>query len=178
MNGMNAEELNPNISTMIHTQTQNGVTAFYTKKSPLSNFFRCEFVCHGKRFHSSEQCYQYSKALFFNDVKTASQILESGSPFKCLLLGRQVQNFDKNVWRSGVAIQCMRIALRAKFEKNFHLQKVLNETGDSLICEASKNDRYWGVGYTFSEPNLFQPKCWLGYNHMGKLLMELRKEFK
>ena len=162
----------------MHTQTQNGVTAFYTKKSPLSNFFQCEFVCNGKRFHSSEQCYQYSKAIFFNDDKTANQILEAGTPFKCLLLGRHVQNFDKTLWRSGIAIQFMKSALRAKFFSNFHLQKVLNETGDTLICEASKRDQYWGVGYTFGEQKLFEPKCWLGYNHMGKLLMEIRKELK
>lgn len=61
----------------------------------------------------------------------------------------------------------MREALRAKFTQNEDLKKILLETGDATLVEHTANDNYWGDG---GDGN--------GKNMLGKLLIELREEFR
>lgn len=61
----------------------------------------------------------------------------------------------------------MREALRAKFSQHANARDLLLGTGDALIVERTKKDRYWGDGGDGS-----------GLNRLGQLLMEVRKELR
>ena len=58
----------------------------------------------------------------------------------------------------------MYVALYAKFTQHGELKRLLG-TGDRLLVEHTERDRYWGDGGDGR-----------GENHLGKLLMKLRKE--
>ena len=58
----------------------------------------------------------------------------------------------------------MYVALYAKFTQHGELKRLLG-TGDRLLVEHTERDRYWGDGGDGR-----------GGNHLGKLLMKLRKE--
>ena len=59
----------------------------------------------------------------------------------------------------------MYVALYAKFTQHQELKKLLVETGGRPLIEHTANDSYWGDGGDGS-----------GQNHLGRLLMKLRKE--
>ena len=49
----------------VFTPVANGITAFFSKESPLSNHFEVSVCFEGKQCMSSEQCYMYQKAVYF-----------------------------------------------------------------------------------------------------------------
>ena len=55
----------------IFTPVQNNVQAYYTKHSPLSNFYPAAFEAEGKTFPTAEHYFVYKKALHFQDSETA-----------------------------------------------------------------------------------------------------------
>ena len=81
----------------IFTPSHNGITAFFTKHSPLSNHFPVQFQCDGQLFHNSEQHFMYQKAMFFKDGESAHQILETKSPVEARNIGKKIANYDSKV---------------------------------------------------------------------------------
>jgi ribA/ribD-fused uncharacterized protein len=67
--------------------------------------------------------------------------------------------------------------LRSKFERNPELKKKLLETGDKILVEGNTcKDTFWGVD--LNSPDEESPWLYKGENHLGRLLMKLREEFK
>ncbi len=64
-------------------------------------------------------------------------------------------------------VQVMRTVLQLKFLQDAHCRRVLLDSGDSELVEASPRDSFWGGG---SDGR--------GANILGKLLMELRQQLK
>lgn len=66
-----------------------------------------------------------------------------------------------------VKLDIMYELLKCKFDQNPSLKEKLINTGDRLLVEGNDwHDTYWGV-------------CnGKGSNHLGKLLMKLREEYK
>lgn len=127
----------------------------------------------------------YSKAILFSDPDIAAQILETISPKEQRRLGRQVHNFDENVW----------VANREKTveegnywkytngrdegegkENGKGLKERLLDTGDREIVEASPRDRIWGVG--FGEKDAVHRRKHWGLNLLGKALMRVREKIR
>ena len=46
--------------------------------------------------------------------------------------------------------------------------------GDTLLAEATRNDKIWGVGVDLGDPALADPRRWRGTNVLGWCLMEAR----
>ena len=74
----------------------------------------------------------------------------------------------------------MRWGLKAKFEQNQDLKTFLLNTKNMMLVEASPHDKFWGVGMSMRNKNIWKKKSWLGYskNQLGILLMELRSNLK
>ena len=78
------QELHP---AKLATKTDGQVTAFFRSATPLSNFHQIQVKDkEGKIFHSSEQWYQYQKALEFEDGETAADIFRAETPVQCYKL--------------------------------------------------------------------------------------------
>lgn len=159
----------------ISTKQTNECLAFFTKLCPLSNFYQCPVLIDGHRYHSVEQYYQYSKALFAKDEASAHKILTSNSPAQCKFVGDRV-NVNKDDWLSKCLVS-METALYHKFSQNPGPRKFLLETGERVLVEASK-DKFWGSGITLGSPKVTTISDWPGENRLGQLLIELRKRLR
>lgn len=115
----------------------------------------------------------YQKAILFNDQKVAGMIALEPAPKKQKALGRKVKGFDNKIW----------IEKREKIvedgnwwkftqSKEDDLKRLLLETGERLLVEASPYDRIWGVGYSAAKAEANQGR-W-GQNLLGKALMRVR----
>ena len=116
----------------------------------------------------------YHKAMLFNDIDIADQILDSGDDPKAVkALGREVKGFDQSAWdekKFDIVVE----ANRLKFRQNENLKKLLLETEGKHLIEASPRDRIWGIG--FGKTNAPKNKHRWGKNLLGKALMQVRAE--
>lgn len=128
----------------------------------LSNFYPACLQVDGLEYLCSEAAYQAAKCAKAEDRLLFTELNSNDSK----ILGRKVpQRFD---WEE-VKVQEMEKILRAKFTQNPHLAQFLVETGDAELIEGNTwHDTFWGVDLKTGE----------GENHLGKLLMALRKDFQ
>ena len=115
----------------------------------------------------------YKKAMYFHDTHTAEQVLHTTDPKQAKRLGKTVKNFDLAQW-SSVCDTIMRTGLSAKFLENDTLASFLRSTGDSNLVEANPHDKYWGVGLSMQDDDVWISSKWKGKNVLGKLLEEVR----
>ena len=151
------------------------LTLFFGKTNPeLSNFYVSPFEINGTVYNSSEHYFMYQKAKLFDpDGDAIKKMGNDLTPNQVKKLGRQVKNFDSDVWAEKGRVH-MFYALTAKFTQNPELSELLLSTGYNLIGEASPFDRIWGVGLGVSKPGIYDPAQWKGTNWMGILLMAVR----
>jgi ribA/ribD-fused uncharacterized protein len=135
------------------------------------------FEVDGIRYATAEHYMMAEKARLFHDEATLSKIIGARSPAIAKKLGRQVANFDDQIWRQHRYDIVVR-GNRAKFSKHVELKTFLLQTGDRLLVEASPFDRIWGIGMAATDPNAEKPQFWKGLNLLGFALMEVREEFQ
>ena len=135
--------------------------------SPM-NIGRLKFTC-------AEQWMMYNKAHIFNDTETAVLIMQTSEPKEQKRLGRDVANFDDDIWMES-AYDIVVQGNRAKFSQNPVFHQYLKDTGQKIIVEASPYDRRWGIGLGEMNPDRFDPSNWKGENLLGKAIMQVREE--
>ena len=89
----------------------------------------------------------YHKAIVFSDQEIADKIALEPEASKQKALGRMVKGFDNKIWNAKRE-KIVEDGNWWKFTqpKESDLRKMLLETGDRLLVEASPYDRIWGVG--------------------------------
>lgn len=122
---------------------------------------------------SMEQYIMYQKAILFQDVEAARQILATEKPGAIKALGRGVQNYNDAVW-SGQRQIIVYQGLLEKFRQNKALKKQLLTTGESILAECAVQDRIWGIGLSMKDPGRFDLNAWQGQNLLGFSLMCVR----
>ena len=94
------------------------------------------------------------------------------TPAMCKPLGRQVKNFVPQRWEQ-VAPEVAYRGCLAKFQQHENLQKVLLDTGNKTLGEATC-DCMWGVGLSLSARGILDKGQWVGSNIMTNALMRVR----
>ncbi|MBQ2086400.1 MAG: NADAR family protein [Oscillospiraceae bacterium] len=143
----------------------------------FSNFYPCEFEYAGQHYTSSEQFMMAQKALAFWDIEMVNCIHETNDPKEAKALGKKVKNYDDAVW-SAIRPQIVRRGVRAKFQQNEDLRKILLETGDRILVEASPYDDLWGIKMAAGNAQIEDPSNWKGQNLLGKVLMKVRADLR
>jgi ribA/ribD-fused uncharacterized protein len=131
------------------------------------------FVVDDVLYLCPEQWMMASKARLFGDHATFARIMTSASPREHRRFGRQVANFDEQVW----AEKCVDIVVQgnmAKYQQHPAFKRRLLATGDKLLVEASPLDALWGVGLAADNPDIRSPSKWKGQNLLGQALMRTR----
>lgn len=125
----------------------------------FSNFSAHPIELDGLIWPTSEHYFQASK---FEDAERREEIRASRSPMIAARLGRSRQYPLRADWEE-VKDDVMRRAVLRKFESHPDIARVLLETGDEELVEATTDDHYWGCGTTGT-----------GKNMLGIILMEVR----
>ena len=143
----------------------------------LSNWYNRSFSVNGISYSNTEQYFMAQKAIVFGDNATLKLIMKARSPKECKQLGRNVSPFDSAVWDTK-SYEIMKTGNRAKFLQNTDLMNKLLSTGNAILAEASPIDGIWGIKLSAEQAEDIEPAKWPGKNLQGKLLMELREEFR
>lgn len=154
-----------------HRKGTNKVT-----KSCFSQWYDSDFTVDGVLYNCAEQFMMAEKAKLFDDKETLAEILETSEQFRIKYLGRQVKNFDEEVWSK----EKYKIVVKgnlAKFSQNEEIKDFLLNTGYKVIVEASPYDIIWGIGLSEQDAKeTDDPTKWKGENLLGFALMEVRDE--
>ena len=143
----------------------------------FSNWYRSTFVVDDVVYQHVEQYMMAQKAKVFHDEETYAEIMKTDDPGKCKELGRKVASFDTRKW-DAVRYEIVKAGNRAKYEQNPELKEALLKTENSILAEASPEDRIWGIGLDREAALEMSPMKWPGQNLMGKILTELRGYFR
>lgn len=150
------------------------VRTFYGKEDMLSNMNATQFIYEDILFQSSEQCYQYNKAIRCGRSDLADQIMRTPNPFAAKKIGKKIET-DK-MWDE-LNTELMRNIQYAKFQTP-EAKTVLIETGRKTLAEANPYDQRWGTGLTEEETLLVKRTAWPGLNRMGEILMKVRSDLQ
>lgn len=138
------------------------IRSFSGEYSFLSNFYRTDIEYKGITYLSSEAAYQAQKCAVPNQRLQFSLLL----PGEAKRLGREVQ--IREDWNE-IRLKEMEDIVRVKFTSNTELKDKLLSTGDILLVEGNYwGDTFWGVDIRTAK----------GENHLGKILMKIRKELR
>jgi ribA/ribD-fused uncharacterized protein len=141
--------------------------------SCLSQWWPATFKIGEQEFPTAEHFMMHSKAVLFKDEEIAEKILQTESCKEVKALGRQVRNFDSELWREHRFAIVLRGNL-AKFSQNEELKDFIFSTGDTVIVEASPFDTIWGIGLGEKKARKIPTRDWRGLNLLGFALMRTR----
>ena len=161
----------------IYQKENDEVVVFMGEGSTLSNFCtKYPIEIDGQEFVCNEQYIVYEKAMLFNDLPTAAHVLSLHNPREMYNLGKRVNNFDPEVWRTkrdGIVRKCNEV----KYKTHEQAKIELMDTGDRTIGEAT-TDLHWGVGMTIMNADIMDVELWDGENSMGKILQDIRHDIR
>ncbi|CAD0091734.1 unnamed protein product [Aureobasidium vineae] len=162
--------------------TSKPIYFFSTRERPhgiFSQFQKCSFTDPGYsyvKFTCAEQYMMHGKAQTFNSPDIAAQILAATASKAQKALGRKIKGFNDEVW-DPVKVGIVERGNYLKFSQNEKFKKVLLETGDRLIVEASADDKTWGIGYNAAGAEKVSRESW-GQNLLGVALMNVREKIR
>jgi len=127
----------------------------------LSNFWPAPVVYDGQKYPSVEFAYQAAKTL---DRHERLFILACDKPGQAKKIGKSLTL--RPGW-DDMKLAVMEKLVRQKFTRHENLKAMLVATGDAELVETNAwGDVFWGV-------------CdGKGENHLGKILMKVREEFR
>lgn len=128
----------------------------------LSNFWDAPVTYRDKTYQNAEAAFQAQKCI---DEAEKEQFTTLRSN-EAKRLGRHVQL--RSNWEN-VKLPIMEEIVRAKFTQNEELKALLLSTGDLVLEEGNTwGDTFWGM----------DAKTRKGRNHLGRILMRIRKELQ
>jgi len=145
-----------------YEQERECIDMFREEYEFLSNFYPAKMEFEGVAYHNSEAVYQAQKCKHPEDkLKFANMYADEAKKF-----GRKVEMRED--WDE-VKVDLMEKIVAAKFSQHPELAVRLLETGEKPLKEGNYwGDVFWGIDHTTGE----------GENHLGKILMELRRKYR
>ncbi len=136
------------------------IDQFINEHAFLSNFYITPISFEGKEYASVEHAYQAAKT---TNPLEHQKIIDAPTPGKAKRLGAKVSlRKDWESVKQGIMLELLRI----KFSNPGLRQKLL-DTGEAELIEGNNwGDMYWGLDL----------KTGKGFNFLGVLLMQVRKE--
>lgn len=142
------------------------IPVFFGEYRFLSNFYISPFTFRKELYQSSEHAFQACK---LKNKKHRDIIRLTIAPKDAKRLGRMyplIDNYEDLKKNLMYSILCK------KFRQNENLSYRLGSTGESKLVEGNTwHDNFWG--------DCFCPDCKgiVGQNHLGKILMQVRREY-
>lgn len=154
------------------TIKKNGVVAFQSSHSPLSNLYLSPIKRNGITYASAEHAFQHAKAVTCKDQALARSILDEPSSYEALYTGKRV--LPNEEWLR-LQLGVMEEIVQMKYEQVPAFQAELRATESHHLVENARCS-FWGAGTAYSAPSIFS-RSYPGFNHLGKLLEKVRDNF-
>ena len=141
--------------------------------SCFSQWWESPFSVDETIYKTAEHWMMAQKALLFKDNEIFDKIITSKSPGEAKELGRQVKNFEEDVWNR----HRLNIVVNGnlhKFGQDFNLKAFLLPTNDRVLVEASPVDTIWCIGLSADSKDRENPRLWKRLNLLGFSLMTVR----
>ena len=153
-----------------YIEQNSNVTAFNGKNNPLSNLYGCQLNVFGMTFTSSEQAYQYAKAMRCGDVPKEEAIRECRTAMDAMYLGKTVMEPEAFVSQR---IEVMTEVLQCKVDQVPEFKDILMKSVPDTIFVESTYEEFWGSGLNYEGTIHTDIQQWSGQNHAGKILCEI-----
>lgn len=147
----------------------------YEENGICSNWYKSDFEIDGVKFSCVEQYMMYKKAMLFNNIRIAKEIMAETDPKNMKALGRKVKGLDFNVWDKH-KFEIVLTGVTNKFMQNKELEQWLIEAEADYFVEASPFDAIWGIRLSPTDPRCLDVNQWKGENLLGKALMQARED--
>lgn len=142
------------------------INTFRGKYAFLSNFYAVPVTYKGHKYPSAENAYQAQKT---DNLDVIKSLIRCDSK-EATVIGKRVRlKPDWNDTKQDIMYEIV----KAKFDQHKALQTELRNTADAYLVEGNEwHDNYWGCCYC--------DKCAdeVAHNHLGKILMQVRKELE
>jgi ribA/ribD-fused uncharacterized protein len=172
------DSLSPELQPKSLATKQIGNTIiFHGMNSVFSNFFSCNFELDGTKYSSSEQYFQNKKAIAAGLPDTAQRIMSTDKAVEIYRMGKKL-GLDTAGWNNETGKAIMLEGIEAKFGQNPLLRKELLDTGNNMIVECNKHDRFWSNGLSLHDLNVANKDKWKGNNELGNILIKVRENLK
>jgi ribA/ribD-fused uncharacterized protein len=131
----------------------------------------------GIKFNCCEQWMMACKAGLFDDVETFKKIMVETSPSKQKDLGREVKNYNNDIWNE-YKYEIVTRGNEYKFDSNPELKEFLCSFNPfTIFAEAAPWDKIWGIGLGPDDPKALDINTWEGENLLGKVITRLRQAY-
>lgn len=137
-------------------------------------WYNCKFTDNEHTYNCTEQYMMFKKAELFGDLITGEKILNETDPDKMRKLGREIKNFNDNVWNIN-KYSIVYNGNMLKFLQNPTLKNYIMSTKGTVLVEASPYDAVWGVKMSADNEDINCPDMWQGQNLLGFVLMHVRE---
>lgn len=154
------------------TIRKNGVIAFQSSHSPLSNLYPAPLKRNGIIFVSAEHAFQHAKATICKNTTLARAILDEPNPYDALFIGKRIEVNEE--WLS-TQLTTMEEILRLKLEQVRVFADQLHASETHHLVENTRCP-FWGSGTPFNASSVFT-RSYPGANNLGKLLEKIRGNF-
>lgn len=142
-----------------------GTVAFQSAMSPLSNLFPCKVKYNGLSFTSTEQIFQYTKALHHGLYDLARDIKCENDPYVILAMTKNSKLDDD--WIDN-RFSIMEGIIRHKEDQVPVFKQMLKLTNNHRLVENSTNE-VWGSACPFQSPAVWNG-TFRGQNLFGRVL--------
>ena len=140
----------------------------------LSNMYVCWIQFRGCWHNSSEQAYQFQRALHIN-AAVAKKIRRS-TGMEAKKLSKQLPLAKRVAWNEQHSIPTMKELLKEKAEQVLEFRQYLMESEGHFLLEATY-DRFWGIGALEGQAATSSLTALPGKNVLGWLLVQLRNQY-
>ena len=123
---------------------------------------------------SAEHAYQYAKAQQAGKNVIAERILQARSAHQAKIEAKALP-YNPNWAQRKESVMTEVLEEKIKNCKDF-CDELMN--ADKMIAEGVPGDMYWSTGLTQEQSLLVKKSSWPGKNIMGKLLSDLRENYK
>lgn len=147
----------------------NGVVAFQSDLSPLSNLYPCQLRVNGMLFKSVEHAYQFERCIHHNCREKAEEIRREPDPLKVMQSCKLIEDNEEWTYKK---VSIMENLLRHKADQCPMFIETLKRTTNHRLVENTWNP-FWGSACNFVEPCVWTGQ-FKGANHLGQMLEYIR----
>ena len=147
-------------------------------KGPLccmSNMYPCKLIYQGITFKSTEQAYQWQRALDIGRVDVALKMIKSVDGFEAKRLSNELEKARVAEWKEKNCIRVMTELIEAKFEQVEDFRQACIESTDAYLMETTF-DTFWGVGLLEEAAKSCKLDYLPGKNILGWIIMQVRNK--